>query len=304
MFQSLVPAVTTQGKRRREGGSAGWPSARTPAVPPLVPVRPMASRTLPRRVAVTAWLLAVAVLLSGCVYLRLLALQKQLANFDRYVDVSETGDLTLTFRKPVLYAEDIRWLIELNPTSTTGNSGDQTWHWTFAKERAATNHETGNFDLTFATAFTSNKMSQFILSERFLMFMPKPLILGFFKSMGHAEVDQKKRSAKAKWRGPGLKDVPMPTQREVGQLLGQPLSVQEEGDQSIHLYKYMLKTSTPVAARKKEAWAKFYFARTNAQLAQVESDFAGFKIKLAFDPSQDQRPPQSNSGSSRPGHRD
>lgn len=240
-----------------------------------------------RRWAASALLLALAATLTGCVYLRLLALQGQLAEFDRYVTVRDEGDLILEFRKPVLSGDDLRWLIKLSPTSVTSQSQGQTWQWTFVKQRPATSRETGNFDMSFGTVLTSNKMSQFVISQRFLTFMPKPMILGLARSAGRADIDRKKRSAHLQWRAPAAQESAFPTQRELEQLLGEPFEIQEQGGRAIHLYRYTLDTPTPAPPEKKAAWARFHFHRTNAALARIEADFAGFKINLALDAARD-----------------
>src|SRR2546430_6257391 len=89
----------------------------------------------------TLWLLisGVALLLTGCVWLRLLAFKEQLADLDRYVKVDDRKGLAFHFLEPVLYADDVRELLQMEPTVKTTNQNCQTWLWTFEKELAVTN---------------------------------------------------------------------------------------------------------------------------------------------------------------------
>ena len=57
--------------------------------------------------------------LSGCVYLRLLQIKKQLLEFDRNFSLSGRSSLVIEFKNPVLYAKDARFLIGADPLSRT-----------------------------------------------------------------------------------------------------------------------------------------------------------------------------------------
>ena len=154
----------------------------------------------------TLWLLisGLALLLTGCVWLRLLAFKEQLADLDRYVKVDDRNGLAFHFLEPVLYADDVRELLQMEPTVKTTNQNCQTWLWTFEKELAVTNAEPANFDLTFATLFENRKFNELGIPERFTAVIPKPIILGIVRSLGHADIDRSKRSASVRcpqWRG-------------------------------------------------------------------------------------------------------
>jgi hypothetical protein len=55
-------------------------------------------------------LAALGLLLGGCVYLRLLAFKRQLADFDRHFTLQTDDGLRLGCLTPVLLPEDFRWL--------------------------------------------------------------------------------------------------------------------------------------------------------------------------------------------------
>ena len=63
-----------------------------------------------------------ALSLSGCVYLRLNAVRKQLADFDQFVTVGGEPDLALNFKHSVLWPEDMGFLLKQSPTACAKTS--------------------------------------------------------------------------------------------------------------------------------------------------------------------------------------
>src|SRR4051812_2223438 len=86
-----------------------------------------------RRWLVTLGLVAALMGLSGCVYLRLLALKRQLGDFDRHFALQTTDGLRLTCLHPVLLNDDVRWLGILPETVTTLRQAEQ-WHVHWVKQ--------------------------------------------------------------------------------------------------------------------------------------------------------------------------
>ena len=224
--------------------------------------------------------------LTGCVYLRLLSLKNQLADFDRFVKVYDDHGLTLEFVHPVLTSEDLLWLIKLHPTQVTRSDNLETWSWTFEKQGAAASAESRNFDLTFKTSFTNATLCRFTLSERFLSVMPKEAILGMMRAVGQADIDERNRTAKAKVQtnvnGVTLEPA---SKTEVTRLLGAPCTTVESTSGQTCRYNYFLKTDTPGPAKTKEAWTVFTFDKTTDRLVHAEANFAGFRFRLDFAPA-------------------
>ncbi len=224
--------------------------------------------------------------LTGCVYLRLLSLKNQLADFDHFVKVRDDHGLALEFVRPVLTSEDLLWLIKLHPTQVTTSSNLETWCWTFEKQRSPAVTESGNYDLTFKTSFTNATLCRFTLSERFLSVMPKEAILGMLRAVGQADIDEKNRTAKGQMQTE-LNGVHLePASRsQVAQLLGVPSSTVDSGSGQTCRYNYFLKTDSPGPAKTKEAWTAFTFDKSTERLVHVEANFAGFRIRLEFAPA-------------------
>jgi len=235
----------------------------------------------------TLWLLisGLALLLTGCVWLRLLAFKEQLADLDRYVKVDDRKGLAFHFLEPVLYADDVRELLQMEPTVKTTNQNCQTWLWTFEKELAVTNAEPANFDLTFATLFENRKFNELGIPERFTAVIPKPIILGIVRSLGHADIDRSKRSASARWDDGGSKAEIRPlTKAEITGLLGAPLSVTDSNLTYSVLYKYSLKTASSASAQDRLAWARFTFSRDRDEVVGIEGLLAGMQFTFVFEP--------------------
>ena len=216
----------------------------------------------------TLWLLisGLALLLTGCVWLRLLAFKEQLADLDRYVKVDDRNGLAFHFLEPVLYADDVRELLQMEPTVKTTNQNCQTWLWTFEKELAVTNAEPANFDLTFATLFENRKFNELGIPERFTAVIPKPIILGIVRSLGHADIDRSKRSASVRWDDGGSKGV-----------------TDSNLTYSV-LYKYSLKTASPASAQDRLAWARFTFSRDRDEVVSIDGLLAGMRFTFLFEP--------------------
>ena len=236
-------------------------------------------------------LCVLAVLLTGCIWTRLLAFKNQLADFDRYVEVEDRDGLTLHFKKPVLYSGDILFLMELEPTRRVTNGAAQTWQWTFRKLHSPTNTETANLDLTFSTMFTNNLLNGFALSERFLASIPKPLLLGAMRSFGHAEVDQKNRSAKMRWVDKGKsEDWQSLSRSAITKLLGEPYSVTSSNDVSTCLYRYQLESPTVKTNQPMQARVRFSFRDPGDKLTRVQAAYGNFKMSYEPDRVKEGKP--------------
>ena len=176
----------------------------------------------PKRFALLLLLSSLALLLTGCEWmrwLRLLSLKKQLAQLDRYVRVDDTNGLTLHFLKPVVYADDIRLLMDGETTSTT-NGNRITWSWTYEKQSLDPQPPAGDFDLSFSMSFENLKFAELYFPERFLTVLPKPMLLGMLRSIGQADVDMKRGTVKFKWAGAGKDKIELPAKSHVLRLFG------------------------------------------------------------------------------------
>lgn len=230
-------------------------------------------------------LAALAVLLTGCIWMRLLSLKNQFADFDRNFKVDDRHGLAIQCLNPVLYDTDVRYLAEVDPTATATNVGQQTWFWTFQKLRAPTNSETGDYDLAFTTSFANQKLIGVALPERFLIIMPEDFILGMLRAFGHATVDQKQRRATAKWEGgDDAKGPKLPTLADVSRLLGEAFSVKESATSCVCRYRYRMKSPSLTGTNQLPLMqAEFTFAKAPETLKRIDFTYSHSRMTLTFD---------------------
>jgi hypothetical protein len=225
-----------------------------------------------KRLAVLLCISALIFFTTGCEWaswLRLLSLKKQFAQLERYVRVEDKHGLTLDFVKPVVYADDLRLLVEEETLHTT-NGNVQTWVWTYEKQTAESAASSGEFDLSFTAVFENLKFAELRFPERFLAVLPKPLILGMLRSIGKADIDLKHGTFNFKWAGSDKEKIELPAKPQVIALLGPPFSISESNGTHTFLYKYYEKTSTPQSLAERLAWAKFTFVGESDQIIRSE----------------------------------
>ena len=159
----------------------------------------MNSPSLPRhlpwgRRAAALGLAALCVLLGGCVYLRLLAFKRQLADFDRHFTLQTDDGLRLGCLTPVLLPEDFRWL-GLTPETVKTLGQSEQWRIRWVKELAPGAKESDLRDIEMELFFTDGKFTRLYLPERYFVFVPKPFFAGLLRSLGSAGVDRSRRLA-------------------------------------------------------------------------------------------------------------
>lgn len=255
----------------------------SPGRPPPVHAARRGPRPSAARAVAGGVLLGLVVGLTGCVYLRLLALKGQLNEFDKYVEVHDRGDLVLVFKKPVLSAPDLLWLTKLQPTEKRGTAPEERWSWTLEKVALPNLVETEPHQLTFVTGFVSNKLTEIAIPQRFLTVVPGRGVVALFKAFGHAEILEKQRTASADLRGDQLrKELPVLTTADADRLLGWPHETQAEEAHLVWLYRYTLNTPQAADPARKLAWAKLTFDRETQRLLQLEARFAGLGFHVKF----------------------
>ena len=193
----------------------------------------------------TVWrlspLFAASLLLSGCVYLRLLELKDQLADFDHFFTVNTTAGLTLTCEHPVLLADDMSFF-GLAPETQTRLGVAQRWHLRWIKDYRAPGERPDDYEVTADFIFVEGKLKRIHLPERVFTFVPKSLVLSALRSLGHASVNQAQKSARAAIATPA--ESPF-TRSDLLHFLGAPLEVQrEDGHLRLH-YRYTAVAAVP-----------------------------------------------------------
>lgn len=182
---------------------------------------------------------AACLLLGGCIYLRLLELKHQLADFDRYFETDLSNGIKITCREPVLLDEDMAFF-RLAPESRQRAGVAERWHFRWVKANTAPGEEPGTYELSVDFIYVDHKLTSVLLPERFFTFMPKQFFLAMVRAFGQANVDEAKRSASASVHlnlGPDQSRPPL-SRADLSAMLGAPLETRETAAGLLWRYRY------------------------------------------------------------------
>jgi hypothetical protein len=193
----------------------------------------------PRRVpALRALLLAFcALLLGGCVYLRLLEVKQQLGKFDEFFALQTQEGLALVCQTPVLRTSDIRW-IGLHPESTKKLGQAEQWRVRWVKQLPEGMTEETEFDIVLELSFANDKLSRVAIPERYFAVMPKQFLVGVIKSLGRGKIDKTGKRIDAEVSAAEIAAA-RPKLPAIDKLLGKPSEEREEGPATIVRYRYV-----------------------------------------------------------------
>ncbi len=176
-------------------------------------------------------LLAAAILvLSGCVWSRLLDWKGQLKEFDRYITAVDDGpELVLQFKQPVIRPADIGYLFGSGiPTkSTERSSGGIYASWILRRDRV----DSIGLDLALGAADGEEETlaDSLRVPSQVLAFIPKQRLLATARAFGSAEIDKGKREAAAGLTGADAEPI-TPGRKVVVAALGEPDTSEKIGD--------------------------------------------------------------------------
>jgi hypothetical protein len=220
----------------------------------------------------------------GCVYLRLLEVKLQLVDFEKYFKIEQRNGLSLVCLKPVLSTQDISALAKRGPTFAEAGAPQTVWQYHFTKQYHHPESEKGIFDVPVVLVFQKDKLCMGTLPERFCEVMPRAFIIEAFRAIGRAEVNPIDRSAK----GPFFerakdKGIPIPKSHDFVRLLGKPFAEEKSGAVTIFTFVYRLQRGSQDPAPPTDAWARFSFLQGGEKLLKIEAKFAGMKLTLSFE---------------------
>lgn len=196
------------------------------------PCRPTA-----RRLAAFG-LLAGTLFLGGCVYLRLLELKRQLAEFDKHFTLQTTDGVRLNFLDPVLLSDDVRWF-GFAPETTRKLGHAEQWRVRWVKQLPPGAREAATYDVVLDLNFVDDKLTRLAISDGYFVFMPKQIFTAAIRSLGGAKVDRQKRTVENDV-SLSLQEAPAdwPTRQTATAQLGQPSDESAGGGKIILHYHY------------------------------------------------------------------
>ncbi|MEK7414601.1 MAG: hypothetical protein AAB263_14905, partial [Planctomycetota bacterium] len=162
-------------------------------------------------------LLVTVLVLSGCVWTRLLDMKNQFKDFDRYIEpVNDGTSLLLKFKEPCVQPDDIGYLLGGDPTTKT-TSVDKVTTWTYQLKRARPD----SIGLTITLTSRDVLADSIKIPPEVLAFIPRDRLLAMIRAFGKAEIDKDKRQATAGLAGADAKPI-SPGRATIIAALGEP----------------------------------------------------------------------------------
>lgn len=184
-----------------------------------------------------AALALLALLLGGCVYLRLLEVKLQLAKFDRYFALRSDDGLVILCQKPVIRPDDVRWF-GVKPESVRRLGQAEEWQIRWVKQLPPGVTEAQVYDISIELGFADNRLNRVAIPERYFAFMPKAFLVGVIRGFGRGRIDEAGKTVATSISAPEVAAA-RPRLVAAERLLGRPTEVSSEGGLAVHRYRYV-----------------------------------------------------------------
>ena len=234
------------------------------------------------------WLILCILLstLTGCVWLRLLELKNQLGEFDRYFDskVDENG-YTLTFKEPVVSAEDLIYLSKVFPSWKKATPERQHWFYDFKKIDAEGQYIKPTINIVHKLGFNQQDLlDRWTFPPNLLAMTPAPFLELSLRGLGFSTIFRSKRQVKASFDKLAKVTAPIPVKQDVVDVLGEPLEIQKTDYGSLYIYHFRLDTDQvePGYEERKFMEFKLGFTANTDKLLKVWGKFMGMKISVDY----------------------
>ncbi len=179
-------------------------------------------------------------LLSSCVYLRLLEVKKQLQDFDANFTIGGRSELVIEFKNPVLRTKDVRFLIGADPVFQTGEE-DLVQHFEFDLVRPSSAALSVALErLSLDLVSRRGKLAKIIVPEKFMLLFPRNIVVETLKQAKDAEVFELKKLARAQIHLAPETEAELPSHAKTLLLLGEPLDSVPEGNLQVLTYRYRI----------------------------------------------------------------
>jgi hypothetical protein len=228
----------------------------------------------------------IALLLSGCVYLRLLETQMQIADFDLHFHVSAAEHFTLHFHTPTLLSGDFTELSGIEPSQRQVLPSGKRHDYVFEKvdkDGQVQRSPAGN--LVFALTFDDkDRLLSWDFSPVFLAIAPAAFLEASLRSLGHASVDKVGRRVEVDSSNLEKVVAELPPRSSVVAALGEPQEIAERPDSLRYVYRFRLDGRAVDESHEKNRYAeaKLYFDKQTDRLRKMSGRFAGLKLSINY----------------------
>lgn len=240
-----------------------------------------ASKRLPALLAALSLTLGLA----GCVWLRLLELKGQLADFDNHVRI-EIADrhFILHLLHPVVTSEDFLYLTKLRPTRREALPQGHRDYLVFRFDPAATKPQAAK-TIEFALTFTPDqKLTAFDFSPLFLEMAPPAFMEASIRALGSGKVDQDKKQLKVDPEHLPKLAAQLPRRQDILNVMGPPAEDFPHEGLRILLYRFKAEAEPvePEYEKRRLAEAKLFFDPATDRLVRLSGKFAGLKLAIDY----------------------
>jgi len=214
--------------------------------------------------------------LTGCFYLRLQKVKNQIADFDKYFEISEGERFSIITTQPVLLTSDVIRIMRTMPSKQSQRGDELQYDYVLKKIYDQGQSEPNNFDINISYNFNNDKLYKAQIDKRYFSILPKEIFIALFKSLGKAAIDIGKR--KASFAGKLGKMPEIPKRAEIVALLGIPYNQ----DPNMMRYKYIrLVPDVNDINEMKQIKAEFTFY-PDGKLQKCTSEFLGEPMTMDF----------------------
>jgi hypothetical protein len=242
-------------------------------------------------------IIVLATSLSGCIYWwRAYQTYLQMGEFDRYFSVLVTDDFTLQFKKPILYSKDFVSLSKLQPSLNSSSVEGKHWRYWFRKIDA--NKKLITPEVKFYSDLNFNKedrITAWSFSSLFLQIAPPKFLEVSLRSLGGAEINKEKMQLRANTSLIDKISADLPKKSAVLTQLGAPLEIQDEKEQEVYVYHFLLDTPDIEEGYEDRALSevKLTFDKSTQELTKMAGRFAGLKVSINYRKFLDETPTES-----------
>ncbi len=231
-------------------------------------------------------LLFLVATLTGCfTWVRAYQTYLQMNDFDQNFVIEASEEFNWDFKDPLLYSDDFVSLSKLQPSESKPFSSGKVWRYWFRKideQGEVINPEIKfYFDLNFNA---DDRLTRWSFSPLFLQLAPAEFLEISIRSIGGAKINKEKRQLKADTDSIKKIDVDLPQKFQVLNQLGEPLQIEDAGDNEIYHYHFLLKTDNVEKGYEDRTLSdiKLTFNKTTNELIKMAGRFAGLKISINY----------------------
>lgn len=233
-------------------------------------------------------LLMIAMLwvLAGCVWLRLLEIKNQLADFDENVRVEVNNKhFILHLLNPVLLSDDFVYLSKLRPSRVEPERGGASrWYLDFHFDPAKSPEQKSKTVSFVMTYNGDQRLAAFDFSPLFVEMAPPAFLEASIRSLGAGKLDQGKKQLKVDPEDLPKLTATLPKTSHIVSVLGPPAEEVSENGLRVLIYRFKA-TARPVDKAYEErrvAEARLYFDPVPDELVRLKGKFAGLKLSIDY----------------------